>query len=168
MASDTVTVAPGASQSTLTLENASQAKDLDDLAGVGASIDNPGGAPGAAAPAGTGLAPAQNPLALANAGVIEGAISAGVKGFCTFTKLHAPRLVATDAVIRDQAQGWGTWCAVRGIDLKTYMGNHADTIPLVVSTALLAFAVYEATRQEISQRKPVEAESKPVGEGSAS
>lgn len=155
---DTMTAHPAAPPSALTLETASQAKSLDDLAGVAAGMEAPA-AGGAPAPGGQ-LAPAANPLAMSNAGVIEGAVSLGVKAFCDFTQLQSPRLILTEKAVREQAEGWGTWCAVRSIDLKTYMGRHADTIPLALATAMLALAVVQATRQEIAQRKPIEAEPK--------
>lgn len=160
-----MTAAPAAAPSTLTLETASQAKSLDELAGVAAGMEGPAAAGGPAAPGGA-VAPAENALGMSNAGVIEGAVSLGVKVFCDFTKLQSPRLILTEQVLREQAKGWGTWCAVRGIDLKVYMGRHADTIPLVLSTAMLAFAVVQATRQEIAQRQPVESEPK-LQEGAA-
>lgn len=149
----------------LSLETASQATDLSQLAGIADGMGAP--APGAAPGAPAGLPATINPLALANASTIATALRALRDGFCQFTQLRAPRAIASDSTIEDLAKGWGTWCASRQIDLKTYMGNHADTIPLAISTAALGFAVWEATKAEIAARRPQDVAAKPAGEGGA-
>ena len=158
-------IPPGA---TLTLENASQARTLDDIGRIG---DGMGAAPGAgpAGTAGPGAPLQQDPLALTNATILENTLQALRNGFCDFTGLKAPRAIATDAVIHDLAEGWGKWAAARAIDLKTYMGQHADTIPLALSTAAIAFAVYASTKNEIAAKRPTDIEPKPkqTGEGGA-
>lgn len=145
----------------LTIDTASQAGSLDELAGVAASMEGWSGAAAPGAPAGTAMTVGMpNPLELSNAQVLLDAITALRDGFCFFTKLKAPKAIAQDAALRDLAVGWGKWTAKRSYDLKTLMGEHADTIPLVISTCALAWAVYEGTKGELAARTPIEAKDK--------
>lgn len=156
---DTVTAPAGAQPSTLTLETASQAENLDQIGGLAGSLERgaaPGqpGAPGAAP--GTAVAGMPDPLAIKNAHVVLGAVCAFRDAFSEFTGLKAPKAVATDRELATLADGWGKWAAKRGYDLDALTKGQGDTIGLIVSTGALAWAVYQATMAEVALRKPVE------------
>lgn len=150
---DTLTAAPGAAQSTLTLDTASQAGSLDDLAGLAGSLEGPA----AAALGGTPTAPlADQVQRQTNAQILAGALSAGREGFCIFTGLQSPRATMSDAKCREVGELWGAWCDRRGVDLAAKMGNHGDTLAAAMATFMLAIAVYQAAHLELATRKPVE------------
>lgn len=160
------TVPPGGPS--LTIDTLGQASSLDQLGAFGAQIEGgpPGAAPGAA-PGGQVAAGMPNPLVLQNAQTILGVVMALRDGFTHFTKLKAPAAIATNQALRDLAAGWGEWTAKRNYDLKALMGEHADTVPLVISTLALAWAVYEGTKSELALRKPVDAKDKRADEAPA-
>lgn len=148
--------APGAAPQ-LTLENASQADSLDQLAGVGEQLQ--GGAPGAdgAAPGQAGPLQAPTP----NAVLIADTLRTARETFCAISDLKAPRATLTDAHCKQMGELWGTWCDKRGISLGKYLGDHHDTYLAALATAGLAWAVYSATVAEIRVRRPVDVKAKP-------
>lgn len=161
---DTITAAPGAAQSTLTLDTASQAGSLDDLASLAAGLEGPA----ATAPGGSPTAPgALQAQRQTNAQLIASALGAGRDGFCAFTELQSPRATMSDAKCREVGELWGAWCDRRGIDLAAKMGEHGDTLAASLATFMLGAAVVQAVRMELATRKPVDAKPKGGAEPAA-
>jgi hypothetical protein len=150
--------APAPAQPALTLDTASQAKSLDDIAGLAEGLDSAaaGDAPGA--PGG----PPVPSLAEENAKIIRDLVCLARDAGSDALDLKAPRAIATDTTVAGLAAGWGEWSAKRGYDLKRLMGDNGDTIPLALATAALAWSVFTATRMELAARRPIDAKAKPA------